>query len=187
MYTCNITLPSATVQYQLGTENVWRLTSLFDPDQTGGTHQPYGFDQMAALYARYLVRRCEISITAQNAGLPNSLCVGIQPNDNTSSISNLAMSDAVERSFVTCKHFNTLGMVTQDITIDMAQLAGMTPQQWEATEDYQALVTASPSKNNYLRIALSNNKDTSTSAAYCTVTIAFVVDFFQRITYSASN
>lgn len=39
-------------------EHRFRLNSTFDPDyETGGT-QPFGRDQMAALYARYIVNKC---------------------------------------------------------------------------------------------------------------------------------
>ena len=39
-----------------------RMNSLFDPDQTGTGHQPYYFDQFAALYNRYTVFYWEASM-----------------------------------------------------------------------------------------------------------------------------
>ena len=46
-----------------------RMNSLFDPDQTGTGHQPYYFDQFAALYNRYTVlgskANCRVQFAAQ--------------------------------------------------------------------------------------------------------------------------
>lgn len=38
-----------------GSQYSFNLNSIFDPDRTGVGHQPYGFDQLAALYNRYRV------------------------------------------------------------------------------------------------------------------------------------
>lgn len=42
---------------------LFRCNSLFDPDQSGTGHQPYLFDQWAALYPSYLVIRSHAKIT----------------------------------------------------------------------------------------------------------------------------
>lgn len=46
----------------LGTSStyVWRMNSLFDPDFTGGGHQPYMFDQISSLYTYYNVTSCSV-------------------------------------------------------------------------------------------------------------------------------
>lgn len=44
--------------------SVFRCNSIFDPDFTGAGHQPYGRDQLAALYQRYLVTGSKITATA---------------------------------------------------------------------------------------------------------------------------
>ena len=46
-----------------------RMNSLFDPDQTGTGHQPYYFDQFAALYNRYTVLGSKL--TAEFSLLPS--------------------------------------------------------------------------------------------------------------------
>lgn len=48
--TFNFTLAAGT-----GTQQLFRLNSIFDPNSTGVGHQPYGYDQIMALYNRYRV------------------------------------------------------------------------------------------------------------------------------------
>lgn len=45
-----LTSTSGSIAY-----NTYRMNSLYDPDYTGAGHQPYYFDQLAALYGRYTV------------------------------------------------------------------------------------------------------------------------------------
>lgn len=44
------------------TTYAFRANSLFDPDQTGTGHQPYRFDQLAAIYQRYRVLKSKITV-----------------------------------------------------------------------------------------------------------------------------
>lgn len=47
---------------------VWRMNSLYDPDQTGTGHQPMAHDQWATLYKKYRVQAVKVTmrITATN-------------------------------------------------------------------------------------------------------------------------
>lgn len=43
---------------------VYRCNSLYDPDYTGGGHQPRNFDQMSSIYAKYSVNAFKFKIIA---------------------------------------------------------------------------------------------------------------------------
>lgn len=54
---------------------------LFDPNRSGTGHQPYGFDQLMALYNHYQVTGSKITITV-TAGQNESFVYGMQLNDS---------------------------------------------------------------------------------------------------------
>jgi hypothetical protein len=62
-YTELLTLSMATT---VGNQQTMRLNSIFDPNSAVGGHQPYGYDQLAALYNRYRVLRTRWRITFGN-------------------------------------------------------------------------------------------------------------------------
>lgn len=51
-----------------GTEQVMRLNDLYDTNLTGTGHQPYGYDQMVALYNRWRVDRVRITFLWSTIG-----------------------------------------------------------------------------------------------------------------------
>lgn len=59
-------------------EWTWRANSIFDPDETGTGHQPNGFDQMAALYEKYIVLGSSMTIWVADA-LTGSQAANITP------------------------------------------------------------------------------------------------------------
>lgn len=61
-YQDQIYLTSATT-----VQHVFRINSLYDPDSTGTGHQPRGYDQWAAMYEKYRVNACKVSVSIVNA------------------------------------------------------------------------------------------------------------------------
>lgn len=55
-----MTFPSAA---GVVSTNIFRANSLFDTNETGTGHQPMFFDQLTAVYARYVVKRSTIKVT----------------------------------------------------------------------------------------------------------------------------
>lgn len=53
---------STGVSGLIGGEFIWRVNSIFDPDYTNIGHQPYGRDQLALLYANYIVTGFEYEV-----------------------------------------------------------------------------------------------------------------------------
>lgn len=191
-YCTLITLTSATTLSQLGTENVYRLGSLFDPDLTGGTHQPYGFDQMATLYSKYLVRAVSIELSVQN--LSNSAmngCVGVsvQNSSNTLSLTGLALSDCYEKSTNSIIFSPAIGATAfWKSRVTNHFLEGQKPSVYEADlSDYSAAITGNPTLTGFLRIALANNTDTTARTCTVIVRLVYEAEFFDRILLAASN
>lgn len=62
----------------------WCLNALYDPDTTGTGHQPMGFDQLAALYGRYLVTGAKITTTfeSRSVNANQTAMVGMTVHEN---------------------------------------------------------------------------------------------------------
>lgn len=189
---CNsLALNSNTTQAACGTENVWRLNSCFDPDLTGGTHQPYGFDQMAALYAKYTVMSVRIRIIVSNAvsTLPSAIGIIVQPPTSTFVLTGVALSDVIEKSMGDVMWLDSTGTVKEFASdFKIARIAGITDTQMKANiEDYSALVSASPSSTPYLRIAYANFASTAQIGVSAYIILDYTTEFYDRIDLASSN
>lgn len=58
----------------------WRANGIFDPNQTGTGHQPYGHDQYASIYNHYQVMEAIITMTPTQG---NDMQYGINLTDDT--------------------------------------------------------------------------------------------------------
>lgn len=105
-------------QFALGTPNLvstpsvsqFRLNSLYDPDFTGGGHQPYQYDQVQAMYGFYLVHKCDWEVTFSNSASIPGLYVGVNLLFNTgNSVSGLPFSTIVERTQARSRALPTTG------------------------------------------------------------------------------
>ncbi len=171
----------------VGTGQLWRLNSLFDPNQTGVGHQPYGFDQLAAMYAKYLVRGAKWVITVMTPGASADIFVHCQVADSDGFLTIVGLSPdaALERSNVTTCILSPSGNTrTTSIhgTARIHQIAGVTEQAYVGAESlYSALVTANPTKNYTLQIAASSPSGTGAEACVVTFFIEYDCDFFESI------
>lgn len=77
-YVENVTIDPGAVAFA---EFAYRANSIFDPNQTGGGHQPMGHDQWSTFYNRWTVIGAKISA--------NVVC----PTASTPSISGITLSD----------------------------------------------------------------------------------------------
>lgn len=81
---------------------VFRANSLYDPDLTGGGHQPRGFDQYMSMYDHYTVVGSKITVTFSNesdTSASNPIVCAIALTDNSTPIQS-KWSDIMERSDV---------------------------------------------------------------------------------------
>lgn len=60
--------PTAPAAANVVNEYIFNLNSIYDPNVSGGGHQPYGRDTLATLYERYRVYKVKYCITARPAG-----------------------------------------------------------------------------------------------------------------------
>jgi len=192
-YVQTFSVTSSTTVPTFGTEQKFSLNSLYDPDITGSGHQPYGYDQLAALYKLYRVEGVRISITAF-ASEWGSLVVGAQvacAND-TAALAGSSIQTVDERPGTVILYPSypsggtLLAKITQNFRI--AQIEGISARALaDDTQNYTAAVTTNPVRMPYLLVAAAN-PDASVTTYSCRVLVELEYDaiFYERITQAAS-
>lgn len=64
---------------------VFSANGLYDPDISGTGHQPYGFDQLMAMYNHYEVLSSCIRVSCFNSSEPIGFFIGVKLDDNGTS------------------------------------------------------------------------------------------------------
>jgi len=192
VYTASLTC-AAGASGLFGTEQGFRLNSLYDPDYVNVGHQPYMFDQMALIYTRYRVNATSIDLTFSDPSADGVCCAAqVKPNSATGGVSNLVsyLPDQVrERPNVAVGFLNNTGSqkVHMKRRFTIPQAEGLKPAEFlGALADYSALTTANPSKTPYLQIAVAALDGSSTPTVRLQVRLAFECEFWERLIVAQS-
>lgn len=189
-YCIGVTLGTAATQYQCGTENVWRLASLFDPDQTGGAHQPYGYDQMTPLYARYKVWAVTMDFTAvlkPTVADAIGLVVLAKGSSSAFSLTGVSFTDAIEKTAAHPIYTKLYEPTRYRQRFSIQQVEGLTSQQFGANvEEYAAAVGANPGRNPLITVAAACLSSSSATNLDLVVRLEYECEFFDRTVLSAS-
>lgn len=163
----------------------YRLTSLFDPDYSGSGGQPYYFDQIAAVYGRYMIRGAKITVNfsyeSQTAAGIGPSVVGIQCAEATnisSTNSNLLRMTANTSSDILSTQSETKNVVA---TYSPYQAYGNS-----LTDSLTADVGANPSRNWFAWVFAAPQGTDLTKPITAVVTIEYNVQFTQLKTNSGS-
>lgn len=153
------------------------LNSLYDPDRTGVGHQPYGFDQLAALYNRYRVISC---------GYRLNLAVGTstQPVILTAMPANIVVtggSCSEMRENPRTKYITQNPGASSIVLRNKSQIpsiVGRTKAQYMADDRYQAEVTSDPNELVILNIQSWTAADAYLPGVQVQVVMEYTVEFF---------
>lgn len=161
----------------------FRGNSLFDPDVTFVGHQPYLFDELAALYATYQVHGCSIKIypgpNATPPADPFSICC-VPLNGQMSSA--LQPFVASELPYATFREFTGSGDDTPIISKFMSsrRMLGFTKDQSEADENERASVTQNPSTVWYWSTVVSSVDAVATAGCTLVFKLTYYCEFSRR-------
>lgn len=173
-----------------GTEQVFRLNSLFDPNFTGTGRQPYCYDQITPLYRYYQVFGVNIEIIANDPSA-DAIVIGaiIQPSNATVSLTGRGIDEVKEKPMCITFPLNNTGSQTAKREQYMALhvIEGINKVQYMAGQsDYSSAVGTSPTKNPYLRLALASDRSNAGDSCIVRVKLTFYTKFFDRITQGSS-
>lgn len=154
----------------------FRLNSIYDPNFTGVGHQPYGFDQLSAIYNRYRVISCGYRIASMNVVSGNGVRLGAVAANEVMPIANFDVLGELPRA----KYVNQAQ--TSDIVVlkgksYLPSLMGRTKAQYMADDRYQAEVSTNPAEGAVLNLYTATSAGVGVSREL-QVLLEFTVEFF---------
>lgn len=177
-----------------GSENVYRLNGMFDPDKTGVGHQPMGFDQYMQLYHKYKVTGVKVRLNWNDPNTAGTSAPGTwvgykvtNPSDTTA-IAGKTLSNIKENpnSRADSVHGDS-GNRIQTFYISIQDAMDVSKIQFEAEVDkYTGTSSADPARVVNLKIATVNPLSTTSVDIACTVTFDYYVTFYQLVTQNQS-
>lgn len=161
----------------------YRLNSTFDPDVTGTGHQPYGRDQLAALFDHYRVFKCSWHI--EFAPSNDRLHVSVVPLNTTAVPGSL--TDAGEMPLAVTKAMAFNGGVPCRFSgqIWLPRLAGRTSAQYKSDDLYAAASGANPAEAMFLNI-LVYNPSPQTVDTSMTITLNYWTEWYDPVVLGPS-
>jgi hypothetical protein len=136
-------------------KQVFKLNSTYDPDSTGGGHQPLYRDVYAGIYAEYSVVKATIKVTFTSNATTSSVIVGAVIEDDSSSASNInvLMEQSAGTHLMLPNNTSSIANRTISQTWDAAKYLGIdpfssqgykTPAASDPTDIVYALIYATP-------------------------------------------
>jgi len=160
----------------------FNLNSTYDPDRSGGGHQPYGRDTLATLYNRYRVFGVTYAISFFNPSGSAKLAVmatnqTLSPNNVSEVIENPQTKWAIQLPGGSQKVIKGY--------VNLPKLAGLTKAQYMADDRYQAQIDANPAETLLLNLYGAAINDVGTDV-YVAISMTYHVEWFDRIPLAQS-
>ena len=149
----------------------FRANSIYDPDQTGGGHQPYGRDTLATLYNHYVVDSAVITISP--IGACTGKVYGVTVADDSAS--------SLDYSVLLEQKGNTSAIGTAGGTGNQAQCMARYNRftQWPVFVDTSAPIGASPDEEIYFTCWMADITDQVNDQVKFQVSIEYNVTFYE--------
>lgn len=183
-YTAAFSLPShAVTGGLLGTSKTFQPNSAFEP-YDGQTTQPYGFDQMAALYGKYKVLSADLQLSCVAPTAPDSTMVQVLSQSPSGAISLVGADGGL-----TAARPNVATIIAQQYVVAtyrrnyaMHELLGVTKREFDAnTEEYAAAVGSNPVRMPTITLQACTLTSNTISTTAVLLVLEQTVMFFERV------
>nr|DAV46090.1 MAG TPA: Capsid protein [Cressdnaviricota sp.] len=137
---------------------VFHATSIYDPDNTGTGHQPYGFDQIMAMYDHFTVLGSKIKVTAvNNTNAP--IWMGIKLRDENTNLTGMDLQDFQEQPGTKKKliGWQTSGSSKGVLTLGcgQAKFLGLTKQALMADTSRRGDTSSNPADGLFFHVMIA--------------------------------
>lgn len=166
-----------------GNEIAFRLGSLFDPNFTGAGHQPWGFDQIAAIYQQYQVYKVKVAFrTFSSEGAAAFLAINVRPSVAAYNLQSKFGYEIIERSGNTLIQMDnasgngtrTEGDIVWQAEYYLADIEGLSRLEYSNDTSYKAYNNTNPVKTPFISVACGSNEP----VPGCTVKGHIEIEYF---------
>lgn len=184
----NLTTGTAGV---MSTVQIIRLNSLYDPDQTGGGHQPYLFDQIAALYSSYRVDNVKIELIWSTVGGTADIacCTQFSGSSGYLTMAGATLDAVTERNTVYSTMISPSGnsrVVKQTFNKKLYKIEGVSKKKYRDEDNYGALCSTNPALNINMSVAAGSPSGTAGENVTVQVVVTYQAYFYNRIMLAQS-
>jgi len=160
---------------------------VFDPDLTGVGHQPYYFDQYAAIYSRYRVHGCGLRVDVMNQSPAMAVSTVIVPTSDVGLLT--AIGQAVEQrrsAYPKLVPIAQRGSVVQKGYCSTRSAAGLTAAEMAADDVWAASVAANPTQQWYWHILSESTDKVTNLIIQLQVRLTYYVEFYDIVLVNPS-
>jgi len=164
---------------QASTAYVMSANGMYDPNLSGGGHQPMGFDQLMALYEHYTVRQGKITVNFTNESATECGFVGIAlfPSDSVeTSYYKLVENGLLTRSFIAPRNGDPKSACQLTTPFNIGKINGR-PGNITGDDLYRGDSASNPTEQTYLHVFAYNPANVNTMAVRCDILIEFEAVF----------
>jgi len=169
---------------------IFRLNSIYDPDLSGGGHQPMGFDQLAALYNRYQVKSVKVKIVGHKETDNVVGVMAFQANNDATSKAAYPISQIKEQPNTTVRYSNFYNTNDKPCTItktyDLAKVTGVSKTKYMTDDRYQSAFNNNPAEDIIGHLVVNDMLATTGTTWVTNVRIEYNVDCFDPVDYAQS-
>lgn len=156
------------------TTHVYKLNDMYDPDYSGGGHQPFSYDQWTGFYANWNVTSCVVDITFEPAG---GMFVGYCPSRLATLSGATTLSGFMEQPGAVVEGSNASEIRSMNTKVFMQKIFGVERQKLYDDPDFTGSTTASPANPAYLHVMVVSSDEAATQTCYLTVRLQFMAKF----------
>ena len=186
-----VTISNDNITGRTGTELAWRLNSLFDPYFTGAGAQPRGFDQMAAIYSKYLVYKVHVQMRkmmhSAGSSTGNYIAINFRDGSNPYILSGSKTADEIQEVAAnTVMGISDQGERTVDYEFYIADILGIPRSNIFNDESFSAITTQNPARTAYTSIACGNYNDVTGQSVIMMLSFVFYTRWMNPTTPNQS-
>lgn len=166
--------------------NIFRLSSIFDPDFTGIGHQPLGRDQLAVLYERYQVWKVDFHIVYVNTDGSNVQRCGYTVSDDSTTAASGEIY--IEQGNSEWDILGIAGGQSKKVfsgSVKLNECHGISYKQYMANDDYGAKFGSNPTEECFLKCWV-DGVGTDTSPVRFSISLVFHTKIMGSVTTTQS-